>query len=241
MRDEGALPDQKQNSKETLPNPFDLSGLDNLQDSLVLEGLEREMNHNSENINRNPNFPPFLPVIDVNIASDIPSRKQLQIYMMFASAISFSLSLIFSILVSLFSSSLSENSSLASMHWWKELIMSIFHAAVFPAALFYVQFWPWYKAIRDESGYQSMATIQIFVIVVHAIFVLGLPGTGMIGVVYLVAAFSSGGTVLTALSAVVSIWHALNLVLQFVIYAFLKTSEQEGNLLLGEQDKKLVV
>ena len=216
---------------QALPNPFDLSGMTGSPDGSVLEGLERELHPNSDESNRRPNFPPLCPVISINISCDISPRRQRDVRIMLFGAISHSLVLLFSVFIAILSSPLS-GGSVTAFHWWKELLMSLFYMLVFPGALFFCQFWPFYRSCRDDVPLRSHA-VQVIVLIVHGIFLIGLPGTGMVGIVYAVAAVQTGTGLLAGLATVASLWHALNFGVQCLVIGFTGTTEQNGALLVS--------
>ena len=218
--------------REALPNPFDLSGIIGSADGSGLEGIEREEHPNRDETSRRPNFPPLCPVVSVRISSEIPPRRHRHVRTMFYAAVSFTLVLLFSVAVSFLSWPLSGD-SVTSFQWWKELLMSLFYLAVFPAALFFCQFYPFYKSCRDDLPSRTARAVQPFVLLVHAAFLLGFPGTGMVGVVYAVASVGAGSTALTGAAAVATAWHAVNFLVQCAVTGFTATPGQEGALLVA--------
>jgi hypothetical protein len=204
-------------STQTLPNPFDASVP---VDSYTLDGLERELSRPP--VLLPPNCPPFYPLVHHDISGEIPAHRVLPVRVMFIAALSFSVALVFSFFTAWFAGSIESESRLNSFHVGKELFFSLFYVVLYVPLIFYVQYWPFYCANRDEKPCQHAQFIQLFVIIVMAIFFLGVPGTGMVGIVYVFSAFHDGEPVNQALSGIATIWHACNLVVECLLWLLIE-------------------
>jgi hypothetical protein len=215
-----------------LPNPFDSAAA---ADACRLEGLEREFLHPSEPFTFPPNCPPFYPIVHHNIAGEIPPNRILPVRVMFITAISFSFALIFSHFAAWFSGNFESDNHLTSFHMGKELFFSLFYIFLFVPLIFHVQYWPFYCANRDRREPVRVGVIQGFVIGVMFVFFLGLPGTGMVGLVYAFSAFNEGEPVNQALAGILTIWHACNLVVESMLFLLLQTVQRTGGVVTNEE------
>jgi hypothetical protein len=142
---------------------------------------------------------------------------------MFTAALSFSLALVFSHCASWFSGGIASDGRLTSFHVAKELFFSLLYVFLFVPLIFYVQYWPFYCANRDGADFPSASIVQLFVIGVMAVFFLGVPGTGMVGLVYAFAAFSDGEAANQALAGILTVWHACDLVVESLLLFLIRT------------------
>jgi hypothetical protein len=201
-----------------LPNPFDVSPSAN---DFSLPSLEHGVDEPAAYFPKAPNFPPLCPVFRHDIAGDIPPNHSLIVRMMFLAAMSVALSLAFCVLVAFFSSSFATSPHIGSMHAGKEVFLALVHAAFGTPVIFHVQYLPFYRATRDGAQSRTAYTVQVFVVGAVTVFFIGVPGTGMVGIVYVVAAFRDGGVANQVLAGVATIWHAVNLVVEILILLLL--------------------
>lgn len=76
--------------------------------------------------------------------------------------------------------------------------------------------------MRNETYNTCLIFVQIFTIFILLIDLLGIPGTGTIGIIYLYATFDLGTPVNEFFATVVSIWHFSNFILEIVIYVMMR-------------------
>jgi hypothetical protein len=203
---------------QPLPNPFDMSPC---AADFSLPSLDQGADEPAAHFPRAPNFPPLCPVFHHDIGGDIPPNLSLLVRMMFLGALSVSLSLVFCVLVAFFSASIATSPHIGSLHAGKEVFLSLVHVAFGPPTVFFVQYVPFYRAARDGVHSHTAHTVQVFVVAAVAVFFIGVPGTGMVGVVYVVAAFRDGEAANQALAGIATIWHAVNLVVEVLILLLL--------------------
>lgn len=228
---------EEQTEHQALPNPFDMTNAGG--DGNLLEGLEHELDRsNAEDGDRSPNFPPFYPLVYHNIRAEISPRMSTSVNFMYYLALSFTCSLVASFIASFFSGGMKTcDTTLNSFHWGKEVFMSLFYAIFFPAVIWFVQYWPYYKAMRADDVYVAGEIIQLFVIGILAVFVLGLPGTGMIGFCYMVSAFRHGSGMNKLLSLLLTLWHGTTFIGEIFLYGLLKNPDgvtRDANLLTDD-------
>jgi hypothetical protein len=205
-------------AEQRLPNPFDVSACAN---DFSQPSLEHGVDEPAAHFPRAPNFPPLCPVIRRDIGGDIPPDHSLLVRMMFFAATSVALSMVFCVLVAFFSASLATSPHIGSLHAGKKGFLSLVHAAFGRPAIFYVQYVPFYRAARDGAQSRAALIVQIFVVAAVAVFFIGVPGTGMVGIIYVVAAFSDGQATNQILAGAATIWHAVNLVVEVFILLLL--------------------
>ena len=211
-------------SKSTFSNPFDSSVVVSGEslDSNSLENISREADANQRENSSVPNFPPFYPLIYHNIRFEIPPKRLFIVRLNFFTAISIIISLAFSFIGSLFSFLFDSCNELTCFHVGKEIFLSFVNCIVWTAILFYNQYYPFYTSMRDETSNNSLIIVQLFTIFILLVFLIGIPGTGFIGVVYLYASFESGTVVNRFFGFVLSFWHFINLLLEIVIFFLMR-------------------
>jgi hypothetical protein len=221
----------EENLPSPLPNPFDVSQdweRELIEPSVLAEpvAVRPEL--------RAPNFPFFFPLIYHNIDAEIPSVQVKTVKLMFYGATSFAFNLFFCFLTSFFSANLQSEPALTSFHFSKEFVMSLFFFLVFSPLIFYVQYFPFYDSARGNSVSKSARIIQLFVMGIICVFLLGIPGTGMVGILYAVAAFRSDSSISRFLASIATVWHGVNAGVEFVVFAHLRTGQPEP---LGEESR----
>lgn len=223
---------EQESEHRPLPNPFDMTSTD----GHLLEGLERELEHTApEEGDRSPNFPVFYPLVYHNIRVEISPRLSGSVKLMYWLTLSFSMCLLTSFVASLFSGGMSScDTSMNGFSWGKELFMSLFHLLVFPAVMWFAQYWPYYKATKADDLYIAAETVQIFAIGIVGVFMLGIPGTGMVGFLYMVSAFKNGNALNRLFSLVITLWHGSTFIGEIFLYGLLRTPQvtNEANLLI---------
>jgi hypothetical protein len=198
-----------------LPNPFELSSVHGIPDNPpILEALSQEISGPGFTAHR-PNFPVCCPVVYHNIAKEIPQKYGPVIRISFVAARSFFWVLLATPMVQLFAHRI--DSPLVPQ--WREMVMSVFLLLLLPAALLHSQYYPLYCALRDEYLRRGLVLLQFVVLFVHFFALIGVPGSGFVGVGYAIVAFRCGDAVTKALSVTVTVWHLVNLVLQIVVLA----------------------
>lgn len=162
---------------------------------------------------KNPNFPPFFPMVYHSIGLEIPHKYSFIIRICYYCALSFSYVLMLTFFAELFSNHI-DNLLIVR---WRELILSFFILLVCPASLFYAQYFPLYHAIRDEKQNFSLIPFQFFTILFFFFIFLGIPGTGMIGICYFLICHKCGSIFTEILSFIITAWHFFNLVVEIII------------------------
>jgi len=183
-----------------LPNPFAVANDPN--DSPDLELLTRETDGNDE---RRPfSFPVFYPLAYHNISLEIPQKYSFIVRLSYYSAYSIVFSMFFSFLASL-------------MTTLREVFLSFTWMILYSFLFLYVQYYPLYTSIKSEIPSQKIVPVQYAMIFFLLPLVIGLPGTGMIGFVYLSNAYSLGSSFSIMLSFIISIWNTINIVSEIAI------------------------
>lgn len=207
---------------ETLPNPFAASQQQTVESS-DLEGLERESVTNNAHI---PNFPSFYPVVYVDLNAEIPHNFWSFFKLMYVSALSFTGACIFQIFVQFFGFAI-------NYHWFKcpikDVFMSLVLAVFLPILLFSNQYYSFYCSIRDENPNFRFGLLQTFVIAALLIIIIGIPGSGCVGIWWLDIAANYGSAASVLFGVLVTIWHIINLILQFVVLIIHRTHDFSYN------------
>ena len=218
--------------KPSLPNPFDTHlGGSGSNEPQILDGLVRELSTNNSNDSNDPNFPSFYPIVYHNINLEIPQKRSFIVRLNFTFARSICLCLFFSVIASFFSFQMKGCCSIEGFHAGKEIFLSIVTLFFGSALIFYVQYFPFYWAIRDERTNKSAVPVQICTMILIAILLLGIPGTGTVGFIYTYIAFHSDHIIPKFFSLVISIWQLLNMIGEIVIYILMRPIFRETNLL----------
>lgn len=157
-----------------------------------------------------PNFPFFCPVMRHSIAEDIPQKHRRTVRFCFISALSFLFSLLFSFAAQFCAHRI--NSFLIVQ--WREALLALILLLFCPAALLYTQYFPLYRAARRDRGKRALLYVQLMVVLLCFVLVVGIPGSGAIGVGYLIVAWKYGTHTNRVLAAAATAWNALNLALQ---------------------------
>lgn len=193
-----------------LPNPFDTAkNVSSVHDSTDLEGLVREFDSGQTGNEQPPNFPPFYPLVYHNIGQEIPQKYVYIVRINLITAYSFTASMIFNFLGSFFSTQM-ESPYFSSA--FREIFLAFINLIILPISLFYVQYYPFYKAVRDEGQNRAIVPVQIMVIIIFGLLLIGFPGTGNAGIIYATEAFNYGGYGTKFFSVVMVIWHFVDFV-----------------------------
>lgn len=210
--------------KSTFSNPFDsainVSG-EGLEPS-SLENLSRESEKSQNENESNPNFPSFYPLFYHNISFEIPPKRMFTVKLNFFTAISITLSLLFSFVGSLFSFLITTCKELTCFNVGKEIFLSFVNCVLGTTLLFYNQYYPFYVSMRNETSNNALIIVQVVVIFVLLINFIGIPGTGSIGIVYLYASFESGTVVNQFFGFVATLWHLVNLLLEIAVFFLMR-------------------
>jgi hypothetical protein len=208
-----------------LPNPFETQPIpiDSIDEPPLMEALSQEIA--AAGFARHPpNFPFCCPVVYHSISKEIPQKQAGFVRLCLTSAVSFCGALIVNVIAQFFSGRI--ESSLVPM--WREIVMSVFALLVYPAVLLHAQYFKLYLAVRDDQPEQGIVLAQFVVIFVHFFVVIGVPGSGLIGVGYLVVAIRCGDGVTKGLAGVMTVWHFVNLCLQVSVLVGLVRLRRHG-------------
>jgi len=211
-------PTLKGNGQEpqALPNPFETVGLTEINpdcDALMSAFSSETRGFDSGLPRHSPNFPAIYPVVYHNIAQDIPARHSLSIRLSFFAARSFSLSLILNFICALFSSSIQSS----TVERWREIILSGFLVLVGPVLIFRCQYFPLYFSVRDERPSSSLVPMQFFVIFCFLFVLMGVPGSGIAGIWYVVVALRFGTFSNKVLSILFAAWSFVNVITEVIV------------------------
>ncbi|KAK8870455.1 hypothetical protein M9Y10_008337 [Tritrichomonas musculus] len=201
--------------KVALPNPFDSTPEYRTNE---VPGILDNQNFNdsmpvSDTTAKKPNFPSIFPVVYHNIGLEIPQKYSFICRLCLYEARSFFFVLLFSFIAGCFSGSIDSYLIVK----WREVVLSLFILIICPIALLYGQYYPLYCAIREERPNSSLVPFQFFTIFVFFFILIGIPGTGLIGIGYLIVCFRQGKLVNQIFSTLITIWHFLNFVIQFIL------------------------
>ena len=199
--------------KMSLPNPFDNTpDFTNQNDRILLDNINESMPL-TDTSSKKPNFPSFYPIVYHSIGLEIPQKYSFITRLCYNGMRSFTMALALSVIAEFFSGSI--DSLMIVM--WREIVLSLFIFFICPAALCYGQYYPLYCAIRDEKPNPTLTPFQFFTIFVFFFLLIGIPGTGIIGIGYLIVSFRCGSLVNKIFSIIITIWHLFNFIIQFML------------------------
>lgn len=201
-------------AEATLPNPFESGDVllpDIADDSALLASLSEAITESEQP--KHPNFPACFPIVYHSIAQEIPPRYASVVSFCLFGLRSFGFTLILTIIAQLFSDRIDS----IYIFQWRELILSVFIFIVCWSALAYGQYFPVYVCARDEARSTSLVPFQFFTIFVMLFMLLGIPGTGMIGIWYTIIAFQAGQQINRVFAVAITITHIVNIIVQVVL------------------------
>lgn len=210
--------------KTPLPNPFDLNtkGHSTSSEPQILDGIIHELNHEARDNLQTPNFPYFYPLVYHNINLEISQKRSFLARTAYFFTRSTSLSLLLQFISSFFSYQIDVEGSLSGFHVIKEIFLSLFILFIGTSLIYYVQYYSFYCSIRDETPNSTALPMQVYTIITLSVLVLGIPGTGTIGLIYTYLAFQKGKWLIQFLSVVVTIWQSLNLIGEIIVYFLIR-------------------
>lgn len=209
---------------DSLPNPF-AAPQSQTTESLDLEGLERETDRTTKHL---LNFPSFYPVAYHNVTAQIPQNYWPYFKLMYNAAVSFTYACIFQVIVSFFTFTIKSNSPLSEAPF-KDVFMSIVLAIFLPALLFSNQYYPYYCSIRDERADFKLSLIQTFILIGFVVLLIGVPGSGAIGIWWVIIAINSNSILAAVLGVILIIWQLCNFALQIMCLVLHRESEFRYN------------
>ena len=115
--------------------------------------------------------------------------------------------------------------------------MSIIMLLACPILMFYCQYWPIYTAARDETSNHGIIISQNAVLIAMGIMLLGIPGTGMIGIGYTILCWNSGQLSNVIIACVFTGWHSMNIILESFLIQFLDSIAQPRGRLVNPVDR----
>ncbi|OHT04957.1 hypothetical protein TRFO_27465 [Tritrichomonas foetus] len=200
--------------KVALPNPFD-STPDYVQqnDSLFETNNISESLPITDTTGKKPNFPSVFPIVYHSINLEIPQKYSFITRLCYNETSSFFLVTLLTLIAECFSGQI--ESSMIVM--WREIVLSLFILIICPAALVYGQYYPLYCAIRDERPNPTLIPFQFFTIFIFFFILVGIPGTGIIGIGYLIVCYRCGQLINKIFATLITIWHFFNFVIQFML------------------------
>lgn len=199
--------------KVSLPNPFDASSTLHTEAANVLDNPLHDSMPIPDTTAKKANFPALFPVVYHSIGLEIPQKYSFICRMCFNETRSF----LFVMIVSFFAECFSGQIDSYLIVKWREIVLSLFLLLICPAALVYGQYYPLYCAIRDEKPNSSLIPFQFFTIFVFFFILIGIPGTGLIGIGYMIVCYRCGQLVNQILATLITVWHFLNFVIQFIL------------------------
>ena len=201
-----------QNSENTLPNPFDLSGRLIIEQN-QLENLDKETENEYDT--HQPNFPSCFPKFYHNISEEIQEKHQNIVSTAFYTNCSIACNLCFSILFSFTCFSIQE----FPVSPYQHVFMSIFNFIIFVPSIFYTFYIPFYGTFKDCISNTSIIWVHFFFVLVLLIFSIGPIGTGISGLMYCKLLLSqSKGFFSNALAVILICWHFADLIAGGILF-----------------------
>ena len=214
-------------NEEPLPNPFDPSQNSTLVDGNVLSGIAAEIEGGPKK--EKPNFPSFFPLVYHSINLEIQQSYSFAVRMCHFADSSFVWSMFFNCICSFFTEKIKDN--LTSI--FQDFYLSFLSFVFFSATLFYVQYYPVYRTFRDKRNLKRIILTQVIVLFAFFFMFAGFRGTGIMGIVYIVAAFQHGTKLNCVIGFIFTIWHLINFILQIIVFfTFRSIAEEKDNLLV---------
>ena len=206
-----------ENETISLPNPFAQASQSlNLIDSPDLEGLEREMGNEQE---KPPNFPSFYPLVYHSISTEIPHNYSFVVKFAYSSAWFFTFYCIFQFIFTIFAAGVKH----FRLSPARDIFLALAIVLILPVLLFYLQYYPFYCSLRDEQPQsKGLVAVQIYVIFILLIILIGIPGTGCIGIWWTIIMKKNRHWFLTILGVALCIWDALNIIAQICLLFMMK-------------------
>ena len=213
--------------EEPLPNPFDPSQNQTLVDGNVLSGIAAEIEGGP--VREKPNFPSFFPLVYHSINLEIQQSYSFAVRMCHFADCSFVWSMFFNCICSFFTEKIKDNLTTIFQDFYLSFLYFVFYSA----ALFTVQYYPVYRTFRDKKSLKRVILTQIIVLAAFLFLFPGFRGTGIMGVLYIVAAFQYGTKLNCIVGFIFIIWHLINFILQMIIFfTFRSIDEEKDNLLV---------
>ncbi|EAY19327.1 hypothetical protein TVAG_452410 [Trichomonas vaginalis G3] len=214
---------------EQLPNPFDPSSYK--IDDEILVGMTHELEKQPEE--NKPNFPSFWPLVYHNINTEIQQGFSFLVRMTYFTAVSITYCFFWTLLGSIFNFQIKDNKSSLG----QDIIMSLSYCVIFPAALFYIQYYPLYVNLRDGKSIGGCILAQLFVVFFAGVTFTGFRGTGFIGIQYTLSAFANGSLINRIVGVVITVWEIFNFILEIIILIHMNEIEDsQGSLKKHNQE-----
>lgn len=194
--------------RHALPNPFKSASA---EITPLIESISETISDGDPA--KAPNFPPCMPIVYHSVGLEIPQKYSYIVRFALIGVKSFFWTALCSVIAQVFSDRIKS----VYIFRWREIILSVFVLLICPIALLYGQYFPLYRSIRDERRDRSLIPFQMFTIFVMLFMLLGIPGTGVVGVGYTVVAFQCGDLVNKIFGVVLSVWHLVNVAIQVVL------------------------
>lgn len=197
--------------RQALPNPFESNSAMSTEVDPIVESISESISEGPPA--KPPNFPAIMPIVYHSVGLEIPQKYSYIVRFAYIGVKSFFWCLLLSVIAEVFSDKIRS----VYIYRWRELILSAFILLICPIGLLYGQYFPLYCSIRDEKRSRALVPFQMFTIFVMVFMLLGIPGTGIVGIGYTVVAFQCGTIVNKIFGVICSLWHLVNVVMQAVL------------------------